>query len=128
MYLRRYGKKAGGEEYGYWSLVESVRTARVPRQRIVATIGKLPDFDKEERLGWQEIKQLLTGNPRHQNCLFEKAQEPPTWATIDINRVSVERLRILAISTLPFCYGTSLVLPNSVKSRCLIEENQYRGH
>ncbi len=93
MYLRRYGKKAGGEEYGYWSLVESVRTARGPRQRIVATIGKLPDFDKEERFGWQEIKQLLTGNPRQQNCLFEKAQEPPTWATIDINRVSVERLR-----------------------------------
>ena len=42
-YLRRYAKKVDGEEYGYWSLVESVRTASGPRQRIVASIGKLPD-------------------------------------------------------------------------------------
>ncbi len=47
MYLRRYSKKADGEEYGYWSLVESVRTARGPRQRVVASIGKLPGLDKE---------------------------------------------------------------------------------
>jgi len=93
MYLRRYGKKVNGEEYGYWSLVESVRTARGPRQRIVASIGKLPDFDKEERLGWEEIGRILTGNPKPQESLLEKTEEPPSWATVDINRVSVERLR-----------------------------------
>lgn len=93
MYLRRYGKKVDGEEYGYWSLVESVRTARGPRQKVVATIGKLPDFDKEERLGWEEIGRILTGKPQPQDSLFEKTEEPPSWATVDINRVSVERLR-----------------------------------
>lgn len=93
MYLRRYGKKVDGEEYGYWSLVESVRTARGPRQRVVATIGKLPDFDKEERLGWEEIGRILTGKPKPQGNLLEKTEEPPSWATVDINRVSVERLR-----------------------------------
>jgi len=93
MYLRRYGKKVNGEEYGYWSLVESVRTARGPRQRIVASIGKLPDFDKEERLGWEEIGRILTGNPKPQENLLEKTEEPPSWVTVDINRVSVERLR-----------------------------------
>jgi len=93
MYLRRYGKKVDGEEYGYWSLVESVRTTRGPRQRVVATIGKLPDFDKEEKLGWEEIGRLLTGKPKPQDSLFEKTEEPPAWATVDINRVSVERLR-----------------------------------
>jgi transposase len=93
MYLRRYGKKVNGEEYGYWSLVESVRTARGPRQRIVASIGKLPDFDKEERLGWEEIGRILSGNPKPQESLLEKTEEPPSWATVDINRVSVERLR-----------------------------------
>lgn len=92
MYLRRYGKKVDGEEYGYWSLVESVRTARGPRQRIVATIGKLPDFDKEEKLGWEDIARLLNSKPR-QDGLFEKTEEAPEWATVDINRVSVERLR-----------------------------------
>jgi transposase len=93
MYLRRYGKKVDGEEYGYWSLVESVRTTRGPRQRVVATIGKLPDFDKEERLGWEEIGRILTGRPQLQDSLFEKTEEPPSWATVDIHRVSVERLR-----------------------------------
>jgi transposase len=93
MYLRRHGKNVDGEEYGYWSLVESVRTARGPRQRIVATIGKLPGIDKEERIGWEEISRALTGKPRHQDSLLEKTEEPPSWATVDINRVSVERLR-----------------------------------
>ncbi len=40
MYLRRHSKKINGEEYGYWSLVESVRTARGPRQRVVASGNK----------------------------------------------------------------------------------------
>lgn len=93
MYLRRHGKNVDGEEYGYWSLVESVRTARGPRQRIVATIGKLPGLDKEERIGWEEISRILSGKSTHQGSLLEKTEEPPSWATVDINRVSVERLR-----------------------------------
>ena len=93
MYLRRHGKNVDGEDYGYWSLVESIRTARGPRQRIVATIGKLPGLDKEERIGWEEISRILTGKPRHQDSLLEKYEEPPSWAMVDINRVSVERLR-----------------------------------
>ena len=93
MYLRRHGKNVDGEKYGYWSLVESVRTARGPRQRIVASIGKLPGLDEEERIGWEEIGRILTGRPNHQDSLFEKAEEAPSWATVDISRVSVERLR-----------------------------------
>ncbi len=93
MYLRRHDKNVDGEEYGYWSLVESIRTARGPRQRIVATIGKLPGLDQEERIGWEEIGRILSGKSTHQGSLLEKAEEPPSWATVDINRVSVERLR-----------------------------------
>jgi transposase len=93
MYLRRHDKSIDGEEYGYWSLVESIRTARGPRQRIVATIGKLPGLDKEERIGWEEISRILSGKSTHQGSLLEKTEEPPSWATVDINRVRVERLR-----------------------------------
>jgi len=93
MYLRRHDKKVGGECYDYWSLVESVRTARGPRQKIVATIGKLPGLDKEERVGWEEIKRILEGKPKPQPDLFEEYEEPPSWATVNINKVSVERLR-----------------------------------
>lgn len=93
MYLRRHDKSIDGEGYGYWSLVESIRTARGPRQRIVATIGKLPGLDKEERIGWEEISRILSGKSTHQGSLLEKTEEPPSWATVDINRVRVERLR-----------------------------------
>ena len=92
MYLRRHDKKVDGEPYGYWSLVESVRTARGPRQRIVATIGKLPGLDQEERIGWEEIRRVLDGKAVQPN-LFEEYAEPPLWATVNIHKVSVERLR-----------------------------------
>lgn len=92
MYLRRNKRKKGCTEYEYWSLVESARTGRGPRQKIVATIGKLPGLDKEERVGWEEIRRILDGKPIPQPDLFEEYEEPPSWATVDINRVGVERL------------------------------------
>lgn len=92
MYLRRHNKKVDGEDYSYWSLVESVRTVRGPRQRIVATIGKLPGLDQEERIGWEEIRRILEGKPA-QPHLFEEQEEPPSWATVNIKKVRVERLR-----------------------------------
>jgi len=42
--------------------------------------------------GWEDIGRFLNGKPR-QDSLLEKTQEAPEWATVDINRVSVERLR-----------------------------------
>lgn len=93
MYLRRHIKQRAGAEYETWTLVESVRTARGPRQRIVATIGKLPGLDKEERLGWEEIGRLLNGKDKPEESLFEKVEEAPVWATVDISKVQVERLR-----------------------------------
>jgi transposase len=93
MYLRRATKKKGGTEYESWLLVESIRTARGPRQRVVATIGKLPGLDREERIGWEEIGRILSGKRRPGPDLFEQREEPPSWATVNINGVSVERLR-----------------------------------
>jgi hypothetical protein len=93
MYLRRCCRKKGGVEYESWALVKSVRTSRGPRQVTVATIGKLPGLDKEERVSWEEIGRILDGKPRAEGDLFEKQEEVPSWATVDIKQVSVERLR-----------------------------------
>jgi len=93
MYLRRNRKHKNGADYDCWTLVESVRTARGPRQRIVATIGKLPGFDREERVGWDEIGRILSGKPRPEPGLFHQIEEPPSWATVNVSGVSVERLR-----------------------------------
>jgi len=93
MFLRRNTKKKGGVDYDCWTLVESVRTARGPRQRIVATIGKLPGLDREERIGWDEIGRILSGKPRPRPGLFDQPEDPPSWATVNLSGVSVERLR-----------------------------------
>ena len=93
MFLRRNTKRKNGADYEFWTLVESVRTARGPRQRIVATIGKLPGLDREERVGWDEIARILSGKPRRQPSLFEALEDPPSWANVNLSRVSVERLR-----------------------------------
>lgn len=49
MRLRKYSKaRKGGGRYEYWALVESYRTARGPRERVVAYLG---DLDEETRQG-----------------------------------------------------------------------------
>jgi len=93
MFLRRNRRKTRGEDYDYWTLVESVRTERGPRQRIVATLGKLPGLSKQEQVGWEEITRMLNGKPGRPKDLFEKAEEIPEWATVNIRGVRVERLR-----------------------------------
>ncbi len=92
MYLKRNRRKRGGETYEYWTLVESIRTADGPRQRVVAALGKLPGLDVEARVGWEHIRDILDGRLCQQN-LLQQAPEPPRWATVDTSRMRVERLR-----------------------------------
>jgi transposase len=93
MYLRRHIKKSGGVTYETWTLVETVQTIRGPRQRIVATLGKLPGFDAEEKVGWEEVVRILGGKPKPTPSLFEKTADTPRWATVNLRGLQVERLR-----------------------------------
>jgi transposase len=103
MFLRRHRKKAHGETYDSWTLCESVRTAKGPRQRIVATLGKLDQAAAQADAGWDEIDALLTGRPRPPRCTqmslgegaaVEPAAPPaPRWEQVDIRGVRVENVR-----------------------------------
>ena len=93
MFLRRHHGKKNGETYQYWTLVESVRTSRGPRQRTVATLGKLPGLDDEARLGWEHIAGILDGKARQRDLLEPAESDPPQWATVDLGAMRVERLR-----------------------------------
>lgn len=93
MYLRRIRKKSRGEEYEHWALVESIRTERGPRQRIVASIGKLPGLDKQEQIGWESLRRELDGRELLKGTLFENAPKIPKWATVNTRKISVERIR-----------------------------------
>ena len=115
MYLRRHRRKKAGVEYESWSLVEAVRTARGPRQRIVATIGKLPGLDKQERIGWEEIGRILDGKPKPQQGLFEKQEEVPEWATVNIKAIQVERLRHFGDVYLGFWRCVANIWPQAKK-------------
>ena len=97
MYLRRNRRRKAGEDYDYWSLVESVRTAQGPRQRIVAYIGKEPGVDEDQRVGWEQIGKLLDGwddegDEQLELFGFERI-EAPLWARVNLRGIRVERVR-----------------------------------
>ncbi len=97
MFLRRNRRRIEGETYEYWTLVKTVRTARGPRQQIVATLGKEPGLESRTRRGWEEIADLLEGRAPAgvQGRLGEALQEAPRpqWAQVDLAGVRVERVR-----------------------------------
>jgi len=97
MFLRRNRRTADGQTYDYWTLVRTVRTAKGPRQEIVASLGKTPGLDQRTRHGWDDVADLLEGRspaPR-QGELGQGFSEapPPQWPQVDLRGVSVERVR-----------------------------------
>jgi transposase len=97
MFLRRNRRIVDGECYEYWTLVKTVRTAKGPRQEIVATLGKEPGLESRTRHGWEQVADLLEGRTPApvQGELGQKLPEapPPRWAEVDLSGVRVERVR-----------------------------------
>jgi transposase len=59
----------------------------------VVTVGKLPGLDVEEKIGWEEIGRVLDGKSASAASLFEQESDIPSWATVNLKGVQVERLR-----------------------------------
>src|SRR5512142_1386726 len=97
MFLRRNRRTLNGECYEYWTLVKTVRTARGPRQEIVATLGKEPGLERRSRHGWEQIPDLLEGRTPApvQGALGREMASlaQPQWAQVDLSGVHVERVR-----------------------------------
>src|SRR3974390_1041028 len=85
MYLRRCYRRKDGKRHAFWALVESSRTDRGPRQRIVAWLGVM---DEQGRLGVKRCAEKRTG---YQTGLFSTTE--PEWVEVDVKRVRVERSR-----------------------------------
>ena len=104
MFLRRKSKSARGVDYSYWHLCETVRTVRGPRQRIVASLGKL---DREQpgglRGGWDDLPALLRGQTPPPRAFTPPlpgfadpglpGPPPPRWVPADLRALRVERTR-----------------------------------
>ena len=59
MFLKRLERRKNGKKHTYWALVESIRTAKGSRHRVVAYLGELKTSEKCST--WAERK--LYTNP-----------------------------------------------------------------
>ena len=87
MYLKRCGQTKARKDGLYWQLVESHRTERGPRQRVVAYLG---DVDKAACIGVKQAAEDRSGS--WQRRLFDEEGDPE-WVEVDAKRVRVERVR-----------------------------------
>jgi transposase len=94
MFLRRCKRRKNGKQHRYWALVESYRTARGSRQRVVAYLGELRP---SERNGWAQLGQRLDKKARPQPSLFDPPHydDPTDEEPVEVNLkgVRLERLR-----------------------------------
>jgi len=86
MYLRRCYREKDGKRHAYWALVESYRTVRGPRQRVVAWLGAM---DEAGRMG---VKRCAAPPSAEQAGLFVEEGEPE-WVEVELKGVRVERTR-----------------------------------
>jgi hypothetical protein len=108
MFLRRFQRRKNGKTHAYWALVESYRTARGARQRIVSYLGELKE---SEQSGWAQLSATLNGGdpsgdrsrrsrlsqqslfdvpPRHDDVETAFGSDP---VLVDLKGICLERLR-----------------------------------
>ncbi len=106
MFIRQFFQTQNGRRNAYWALVESYRTPRGPRQRVVAWLGKL---DEAGRLGMRAAAEqgddpgssakACSAEPQLQFDFDREGGEtetPPTkprWVEVNANAVRVENLK-----------------------------------
>jgi transposase len=86
MFIRPCFRRKNGKRHAYWALMESYRTARGPRQRVVAYLGQLDEPDREG------VKRTAEGRRgSRQKRFFNDVR--PSWVEVDVKRVRVENRR-----------------------------------
>src|SRR6516225_2852196 len=96
MFLKRCERRKSGKKHTYWVLVESYRTPRGSRHRVVAYLGQL---SRGESSGWAQLGRTLSGKrrTRPQPSLFD----PPHYdepdddepVLVKLKDIHLERLR-----------------------------------
>jgi transposase len=96
MFLRRYQRRKNGKPHSYWALVESYRTAKGSRQRVVAYLGELT---ADEQDGWAKLGSHLDGQAarRPQRSLFDPPRRDAPTADepllVWLSSIRLERTR-----------------------------------
>jgi transposase len=87
MHLQRCGPSKSKKEHIYWELVESYRTERGPRQRVVAYLG---DINQSEGIAVKQAAEEKKGY--WQSRLFDETGGPE-WVEVDSKRIRVGRVK-----------------------------------
>jgi transposase len=82
MFIRQCYRRKNGKYHSYWALVESYRSSRGPRQRLVSYLGQVDESFREG------IHDKAAGR-LHQRMLFDDVE--PRWVEVDVNGIRVER-------------------------------------
>ena len=96
MFLKRCERRKGGRKHTYWVLVESYRTPRGSRHRVVAYLGEL---FRGEASGWAQLGQVLSGKrrTRPERSLFDPPHvdepEDDEPVLVKLKDIHLERLR-----------------------------------
>lgn len=92
MFLRRFQRRKNGKVHTYFALVESYRTAKGSRQRIVNYLGEL---QPGEESGWAKLGRGLDGKPPPAPTLFDvpadDSDDETVW--VDLRGIRLERSR-----------------------------------
>lgn len=94
MFLRRCERRKNGKRHTYWALVESFRTARGSRQRVVAYLGELKP---SEESGWAKLGVHLEGQDRRQRpqlSLFDPPHVPAPSTPAEEVRVRLSGVQL----------------------------------
>ncbi len=94
MFLKRLQRRKNGKGHTYWALVESIRTAKGSRHRVVAYLGELK---KSEKNGWAQLCHRLNGRAPPQPSLFDPPHyDDPTDdepVLVKLESIRLQRLR-----------------------------------
>ena len=94
MFLRQHHRLKDGKEHGYWSLVETIRTADGPRQRTLCYLGEL---NGSAHARWQKTVEVFNehGESTQLKLFSSEAEAPddPNVARVLVKKVRVERTR-----------------------------------
>jgi transposase len=90
MFVRQCFRRKNGKRHAYWALVESYRTKRGPRQRVVAWLGRI---DEQGRLGVQQVASDEPAESTRQKTLFPEPEVEPRWVEVNTSAVRVENSR-----------------------------------
>lgn len=123
MFIRPCFRKKNGKRHAYWTLVESYRTERGPRQRVVAYLGGL---DEEGRLGVQEFAEENRPADR-QPTLFPEQRPQPRYVEVDPAGVCVENCREFGGPWLAWQLICKLGLDEFLKQTIPVGAEQIRG-